>query len=160
MDRKATENLIKKNEGVRFTVYADTVGKPTIGIGFNLERSGARDRIRAVGADYEKVLSGSIALSEAQVLGLFSLDLDDAIRDATALVENFSKHPDDVQAVIVDMVFNLGPRGFQNFTKTIAALEHEDYATAAAQMADSLWAAQVPNRAQANIKTVMRYSKS
>lgn len=160
VDRKATANLVRQNEGVRYTVYTDTVGKLTIGIGFNLQRSGARDRVRAVGANYDQICSGSSALTEAQVNGLFALDLEDAIRDGAALVENFTDHPEEIQTVIVDMIFNLGAQGFQKFEKTIAALEAKDYAAAAAQMADSVWAAQVPNRARPHIATVMRYSKS
>ena len=160
MDKKRTAHLVRTNEGTRLTVYSDTEGKKTVGTGFNLERPGAAERIKAVGAVYELIIIGSVALTEAQAEALFALDLDDAIRSAGAIVSNFDQHPDDVQSVIVDMVFNLGPRGFAGFKKTIAALEKQDYCTAAAQMADSAWAGQVPNRARANIQTVMRYCKS
>lgn len=160
MNRKELASLIRRHEGVRYTVYADTVGKPTIGVGFNLQRAGARVRVGAVGADYEQILNGSAALTETQVNSLFSVDLDDAIDSARGIVRNFGQQPEPVQHVIVDMVFNLGPAGFQKFEKTILALEAKDYAAAAAQMADSLWAGQVPNRAQEHIKTVMEYSKS
>lgn len=160
MSRKDTHDLIKKHEGVSLITYADTVGHPTVGIGFNLDKKGACDRIKAVGADFEQVYAGNIALSEQQVHALFTVDLDDAFRTARILIANFEEHPEPIQSVIVDMIFNLGPVGFSKFVKTIAALENKDYCTAAAQMADSVWATQVPNRAKENIAIVMEFCKS
>jgi GH24 family phage-related lysozyme (muramidase) len=156
MNRKHTADMITKNEGVRYIVYNDTEGHPTIGIGFNLDRKDAAARLQAVNAYHGDVLSGE-PLTEAQVSALFQLDLDDAIGQANSIVANFSEHPDPVQSVIVDMIFNLGARGFAGFTKTIAALERMDYCSAAAQMGDSRWAQQVPNRAKRNIGIVMDY---
>jgi GH24 family phage-related lysozyme (muramidase) len=155
MNRSETAELIKKHEGIRYRCYADTTGILTIGIGFNLQKPGARARIGAVGANYDQVASGSATLSQAQVLSLFAIDLDDAIQDAQAVVKNFNDHPDPIQSVIVDMIFNIGAQGFARFRNTIAAFERKDYCGAAAEMGDSLWAAQVPNRAKEDIAIVM-----
>jgi GH24 family phage-related lysozyme (muramidase) len=155
MNRTDTAELIKKHEGVRLTCYADTTGILTIGVGFNLQKPGARARIGAIGANYDKVCSGSATLTVNQVLSLFAVDLDDAIQDAEHIVKNFNEHPDRIQSVIVDMVFNIGAQGFTRFTNTIAAFERKDYCGAAAEMGDSLWAAQVPNRAKEDIRIIM-----
>jgi GH24 family phage-related lysozyme (muramidase) len=156
VNRASTETLVKNHEGLRFTVYYDIEGHPTIGIGFNLDKEGARDRITAVHANYDRICAGE-ALTESQVSALFAIDLEDAIQDATGLVANFADHPDPIQSVIIDMIFNLGSTGFAKFEKTIAAFERKDYSTAAAQMADSKWAEQVPNRAREDIDIVMGF---
>ena len=48
--------------------------------------------------------------------------------------------------VVVDMVFNLGKTRFLKFKDTIAALEKEDFDTAAKEMTDSKWCKQVKTR--------------
>lgn len=52
------------------------------------------------------------------------------------------------QAAIVDMVFNLGARGFQKFVKLNKALSVQDYNQAAIEILNSAWAGQVKTRAQ------------
>ncbi len=57
----------KVNEGHYLHVYKDPLGIPTIGVGFNLKKSGARKKITDVGANYDLVLAGKQDLTEAQV---------------------------------------------------------------------------------------------
>ena len=47
-------SLISKHEGKRLCVYKDTMGHPTIGIGYNLDNPGAPAAIAAVGANCER----------------------------------------------------------------------------------------------------------
>ncbi len=54
-------------EGRRSTVYRDTKGIPTIGVGFNLTTADAPAQIAALGLDYQSVLNGSAALTDAQM---------------------------------------------------------------------------------------------
>jgi len=161
MDLKATQELIRNHEGVRTKVYLDTVGVPTIGVGFNLEKDGAVQRIEALGVNYNDLCAGQCDLIESQVDQLFNGDLNGAIADAKTCVRNFNLHPDDVQSAIVDMVFNLGITRFSKFTATIAALEADppDYCKAAVEMRDSAWARQVPNRANDDIALVQQFCK-
>jgi len=46
------------------------------------------------------------------------------------------------------MRFNLGPAGFRQFKKMIAAVNAGNFIEAAAQMKDSRWYRQVKNRAE------------
>ena len=50
--------MIERHEGKRNRVYSDSVGIPTIGIGFNLNRADATDRLKSLGLDYNKVRNG------------------------------------------------------------------------------------------------------
>jgi len=51
--------LLKQHEGYKKTVYRDTRGKPTIGVGFNLSRQDAPKIITSIGADYDKIIHGA-----------------------------------------------------------------------------------------------------
>jgi len=57
------QTMIAESEGNESCVYNDSLGIPTIGIGFNLQRSDAPSLIASVGADYNSVLNGSQCLS-------------------------------------------------------------------------------------------------
>ena len=54
---------------------------------------------------------------------------------------------DEVKNVVVEMCYQLGLSGFSKFKKTIDHLEHKRYGKASAEMLDSRWARQPPNRA-------------
>lgn len=54
---------------------------------------------------------------------------------------------DERQDVLVNMCFNMGWGGLSDFHHALAALESGSYNLAANQFLDSLWAKQVPNRA-------------
>jgi len=51
--------MISASEGTYECVYTDSLGNPTIGIGFNLNKSGAQAIIAGLGLDYSSVVSGS-----------------------------------------------------------------------------------------------------
>ena len=52
-----------------------------------------------------------------------------------------------VKDVVVEMCYQLGVSGFSKFKKTIGHLENKRYSKASAEMLDSRWAKQTPNRA-------------
>ena len=56
-------------------VYIDTEQHPTVGIGFNLDRSDARRHLSAVGANYDQIRTGSATLTDYQIRTLFKLIL-------------------------------------------------------------------------------------
>jgi GH24 family phage-related lysozyme (muramidase) len=57
-------SFITHEEGLRTTMYEDTKGIPTIGIGFNLQRPDAKEKIEGLGYDYDKVLKGEMPISK------------------------------------------------------------------------------------------------
>jgi lysozyme len=155
VDRQRAQDLIEQHEGRRKSMYLDSKGIMTVGVGFNLEEKSARQRIESLGVDYDDLCAMRTSLTDAQIDELFSDDLDTGIADAVSRVPDFWNQPDDVQVAMVDMIFNLGGPGFSAFHKLIAALEVNDYLTAAAEMADSKWAKKdVPNRAADDITLV------
>jgi GH24 family phage-related lysozyme (muramidase) len=144
---RLTEQLIR-HEGYRERTYLDSRGIPTIGVGFNLTRHDAREKLEDVGANYDLVISKKQDLDRNQVLRLLSYDIETARSDARSLVRNYDSQPEEVKLIIDDMAFNLGRTRLSGFKKFISALERNDYKSAAAEMKDSRWFNQVGNRSR------------
>lgn len=138
---------IMLHEGVRSSVYKDTKGIPTIGVGFNLMKPGARELIEGVGADYDAIRSGRAALSRGQIIQLMEDDIKTAVEDAKSLFSNFDQLDGLRQRALVDLSFNLGRTRLAKFKNTIKKIEAFDFDGAAASLRRSLWFKQVGRRA-------------
>lgn len=119
---------VKKHEGLRLKPYHDTVGKLTIGYGRNLDDVG-------------------ITLREAEEMLLHDLSRCRDNLYISARKDAFIQAPVQVQQVLIELAYNLGIAGLLKFRRMWAALEAKDYETAADEMLDSKWAAQVKGRA-------------
>jgi lysozyme len=113
------------DEGRPRRAYRDSVGIWTVGIGRNLE---------------------AVEFTDGEIALMFANDLVRADNLAHVLVVNFEDLSEARKAVVVNMAFNLGPR-LGAFHKFLEAIRLEDWATAAAEMEDSLWHRQVGGRA-------------
>ena len=138
MDRKRVFEQLKIDEGVVYEVYLDHLGYPTFGVGHLV-----------TGKDSEHGAEVGTPVSEERVEECFEKDLDVSISECRALYgETFDQWPDEVQEVLVNMMFNMGRSrlgGFRNFRK---ALEEADWKQAAVEGRDSKWHKQVTNRAE------------
>lgn len=154
LETKDYANFTAQWEGKSAKVYTDTLGNRTIGVGFNLERNDARDKMKKIGADFDKVIVGEEELSDDQINSLLGYDIEAAIGNAKRLVSNFDKIQDNVKLIVVDMVFNLGPSRFGKFKKFIAAINSFDYQTAANELVNSKWYGQTKRRAKSHVETL------
>jgi len=143
--------IVTDNEGRRPHVYTDTQGHPTVGIGFNLDRAGARAQLKAVGADYDAIRAGKTSLTDKQIDQLFSSDLARAEHDARRLVKSYDQLAPARRGVLTDMMFNLGSKQFAEFKSTIRAIESGDFSQAAHHMANSGWYEQTGDRAKRDV---------
>ena len=139
MDRKRVFEQLKIDEGVEYEIYSDHLGFPTFGVGHLV-----------IDTDPEWQAPMGTPVSSERVWEAFERDLDIAIDECCVLYgeETFEMWPDEVQEVVVNMMFNMGrPRlsKFKNFRK---ALEEYDWAKAAKEGRDSRWYDQVTNRAE------------
>ena len=117
---------IKQGEGYRAKVYKCTEGYDTIGYGFAIK---------------------DLELDEEVCDMILDKKLDKLI-DATNNKFPFLRElPQDKCEVVFEMVYQLGLTGVSKFKKMLKALERKDYDKASAEMLDSLWAKQTPNRA-------------
>lgn len=142
----ALERMLTRNEGKDLTVYQDSKGHPTVGIGFNLDRYGARSAIEAQGLNYDRVRAGAQSLTETQASALLREDLNTAIEGAGRVVNNFDQLPFARQAVLVDLCFNMGENKLMDFSKMRRAVERGDWQGAANEMENSNWYHQVGDR--------------
>lgn len=133
MDSKLKELIrerTKRFEGVSFMPYKCTAGEWTIG--------------------YGHLIKGGITLATAEVM--LDEDLAKAEREARVNFAWFEKLNGPRQAVVVDMIFNIGLTRFYGFKKMRAAIESGDFDKAAKEMLASKWAAQVGRRAVENAR--------
>ena len=118
------QRRIAINEGSRATMYHDTMGIPTIGIGFNLNRGDARAVMAQIGADYDAVMAGA-ALSDAQIAQLFAISFAPIVDEARASLQptHFDSWLSDARRFVVcDLVYNLGDAGWMDFRNTRATI--------------------------------------
>ncbi len=150
----AIEEYIIANEGWHQRAYSDSLGIPTVGVGFNLLRDDAPTKLRALGLDCDAVRLGRLALSDEQVGALLALDLEKAMAGVAALVPGWSALAPARRKALVDMAFNLGVGGLAKFSRLLAAVNREDWQSAEAEIVDSLYYRQVGTRARRNADAI------
>ncbi len=142
------EKQLIKHEGFKNQRYYDTGGIPHVGVGFNLKRYDAKQKISSVGADYDKVLKGEQKLDDKQITFLFRQDLSNATCNAKVIIKDYDSQPAKVKNVVVDMIYNVGPAKFKEFKRTINCIEEHNYKGAALRMKRSPWYRQTGYRAK------------
>ena len=137
MDRQRVYEQLKIDEGVKYEIYKDHLGYPTFGVGHLVK-----------GSDPEHMDPLGTPISEERVQQCFDEDLDTAVNECKVLYENWQHFPDEVQEILVNMMFNMGRPRLTMFKKMNSALNLGDWKVAAAEGRDSRWYHQVTNRAE------------
>ena len=146
-DKDLLMQKLVAHEGMRLDVYKDTLGINTIGIGRNLDDRGiTKDDLDWMDdPSIEYVYSDGITEADAIYLAQNDVQIvEEELLRAHPCVDRLDAVR---QLVLVDMAFNLGVPRLCKFKKMWAAVEAEDFPTAAKEMLDSRWANQVKSRA-------------
>lgn len=138
--------FIKRNEGYSRKAYKDTMGKMTIGVGFNLDKPSSRKAIESMGLNYDDVRNKGKALTDSQINKLFIDEVNVAVKDARVFVNNFDLLAKDVKMILIDMSYNMGLSKLSTFVKFKEALERKDFNKAAKEMKNSKWYSHVKSR--------------
>ena len=131
MDYSDLKERITKHEGYRDSVYKDSLGKRTVGIGHLCVEDFWDDNKVYSRKFLEEIFEKDFnkAKSQAETLGL-----------------------DDIEPgafeIIIEMVFQVGIGGVGKFKKMLSALKDKQYHIAEKEMLDSRWAKQTPGRAK------------
>ena len=110
-----------EEEGVRYIVYRDVAGYPTVGIGHLV--------------DPEDGLRVGDRVSKRQILDFLETDLADAERHVRALVGDLPLYQHEFDA-LVDLVYNVGPGNVaeDESPRLNAAIQARDYEAIAAEL--------------------------
>jgi lysozyme len=125
---------LRRDEGVEYSPYNDTMGIHTVGVGHNLRAKPLPD-----GWKYP--------LNDVQVDSLLDDDLEDVFHDLGRNLPWWTDLNDVRQRVLANMAFNLGIGKLLGFRNTLIAMRQGKYDAAADGMLNSVWAAQVKGRA-------------
>ena len=131
-------------------MYRDTGGIRHVGIGFNLDRAGARDTFNQHGINYDLTLNGGYWLSSAQMTSLFNSDIQWARDGARRWVSSFDSQPHWVQNVLIDMTYNMGGTSLWKWSNFVKQINGRLYDTAARNMASTKYWSQVGRRCTRN----------
>ena len=143
MNREAVYEQLKIDEGVEYEIYEDHLGYATFGVGHLITES-----------DEEFGRPVGTPVTEERVRSCFERDLDIAIGECGTLYGEgtFGDLPDEVQQVLVNMMFNMGRPRLSKFRNMNAAIQKGYWMAAAREGRDSLWYNQVTNRAERLMK--------
>lgn len=138
MNLSKLQSELEADEGVKYKIYVDHLGYPTLGIGHRILREDP---------EYWEPLGTEV--SEKQVKKYFKRDVQNAVSDCEALYGvRFLDWPEEVKHVLINMAFNIGRTRLSKFKKMREALLLQDWKEAAKEGRDSKWHKQVPNRAE------------
>lgn len=126
-------------EGLKPTPYRDK-GVLSVGIGHNTHFD-------------SKPLKTHLTALEIEML--FRMDLSKALDAARKGVGDFDDLPNDIQLVVINLIWGVGRTGFMGFSNFRLCLTYRLYDSAATELADSRWYRQVgPARANWAYKTI------
>lgn len=129
------EGAVRNKDG-QHVAYKDSKGFPTGGIGHLLTKQ------------EKEIYPEGKEIPDEVANAWFKEDMDEAVGGVDRMLEARRVDlPEAAYDVLVNMTFNMGRGGVEEFTKMWDALEVGDYETAAAEMRDSVWFDEVGNRA-------------
>jgi len=137
MDLNLLRDELKIDEGVKYEIYLDHLGLPTLGVGHLIRET-----------DPEFGLEVGTKIDEERVNELFDEDINVTIQECKYLYEDFDDLPEEAQRVIANMMFNLGRPRLSRFLKMKKHVDNRDFKSASFEMKNSKWYMQVTQRAQ------------
>ncbi len=137
MNIERIQKQLEIDEGVKYEIYEDHLGYPTFGIGHLVLKS-----------DEEFGMPIGSVVTHERVNASFKHDLAVAIDECSILYNTWNCFPEEVQEILVNMMFNLGRPRLSKFKNFKAALEAGQWELAASEGRNSLWYRQVGNRAE------------
>jgi GH24 family phage-related lysozyme (muramidase) len=138
-------------EGVRYCAYFDQIGVYTIGIGFNLERWDIESRKPIMCLDIDALKAGTKRLTDFQMKSQLMYDLSWSIDEAKNIFSSFFEHPQCVQQLLADWVFNRGGPDIARRTTLINAINAKNYHAAADYLESTSWCTLIARRCRRHL---------
>ena len=137
MNQEKLYEEIKADEGEVLEIYKDHLGYETFGIGHLVTKTDP---------EYGKPVGTPV--SSDRVREVFKGDIATSIYYCEAQFNQWHSWPEEVQLIVVNMMFNMGPTRMAKFKNMQTQLSIGDWKEAAVEGRDSLWYKQVTNRAE------------
>lgn len=137
MNIERVRKQLEIDEGVVYEIYLDHLGYPTFGIGHLVLKD-----------DPEYGFCEGHAVEPERVKEAFDRDLNIAITECAMLYNCWNDLPEEVQEILVNMLFNLGRPRLSKFKNMNKAIANQDWKLASIEGIDSLWYHQVGARAE------------
>ena len=137
-----------EHEGMVLTVYKDSLGIETIGIGRNLKDRGISTEELAYMdiPNMDVVYEHGISEADARYLAMNDIKI---VENELCQVHTCVNDLDAVrQLILMDMAFNMGVPRLCKFKNMWAAIHENNFDAASIEMMDSRWARQVKSRAK------------
>lgn len=125
---------LTRDEGLRYTPYADTTGHQSIGVGHNMDASPLPS-------------TWGIPLSAWQVDQLLTHDITIVIASLDLHLPWWTTLDEVRQRCLANMCFNLGIGGLMGFHNALGDLQQGYFLNASQEFQESLWYKQVGYRA-------------
>lgn len=143
MNLERLKTQLIQDEGIKYQVYLDSLGKPTFGIGHLLTKNDIEYHA------YQNLPKGGILnISKERVNEVFKKDVEIACQECKKLFPTFDSMCDELQEILANMIFNLGPVTLAKFHTFLIAINTRNFRLAASSMRNSLWYKQVGKRAE------------
>ncbi len=137
MDIERVRKQLEIDEGVKYEIYEDHLGYKTFGIGHLV-----------LDTDPEVDMPIGTVVTHQRVEDAFETDFDVSVAECSILYQDkWNTFPEEVQEILVNMMFNLGRPRLGKFKNMRKALDEQKWKLAADEGRDSLWYRQVGGRA-------------
>ena len=136
------------HEGMVLTVYEDSLGIETIGIGRNLKDRGiTKEELEYMDIpSMDVIYEHGITEADARYLAMNDIRI---VENELCRVHPCVEDLDSVrQLILMDMAFNMGVPRLCKFKNMWAAIHEGNFDAASIEMMDSRWARQVKSRAK------------
>lgn len=139
MNLQKLKQELKADEGVRHTIYKDSLGNWTIGVGHLVlpsELSEYKGRY----------------VEDKEIDALLESDIHKAFTSISSWPVYKAMDTDARQRALINMSFQLGTKDLAGFKNSLRELENLQWAKAGARLRKSLWYRQTPKRAERVIR--------
>lgn len=136
---------VEQAEGYRASPYRDTEGLWSVGTGRCLETN------PLTGKEWKDLLDAGeldVTITHEGATRLLKTGVADALIACAITFRWWADLDEGRRDVIAEVAYQLGLTRLMRFRKMLAAMERRDYDSAATELLDSLYARQVPARAQ------------
>lgn len=144
-----TYDMLRYDEGKKNSLYKDTLGFWTIGVGHLVTKDPSVAVARQIlDKKFKRVTGGT--LTDAEVESLFNEDIEVTIRgimNSKFLAPIYTKLDCARQSALINMCFQMGVSGVEGFRNSMSYISAGQWDKAAANLKQSKWYKQTTNRA-------------